>query len=81
MLEKRHGAKRMSEYWARNESVRAQAQAHDDAACDGRFELIYKFDHNVLSGDDLTLSGQQIDVPGFTSGIDLNLKSPFTEWL
>lgn len=81
MLEKHHGAQRMQEYWRRNEAVREKAQAFDDAACAGQFETIYKFDHNVLGGNDLTLSSTEIGVPGFAKSVSLEMESPFTEWL
>ena len=81
MLEKRHGSERMRAYQSRNEVVAARAQAFDDAACEGRFELIYKFDCNVLEGADLTLTDAAIGVPGFDKSISLELESPFREWL
>jgi acetoacetyl-[acyl-carrier protein] synthase len=81
MLEKHHGAQSMKAYRERNEAVRARAQQYDDAACDGRFEMIYKFDHNVLDGADLALAPRHIGVPGFEKSIDLDFKSPFGDWL
>jgi acetoacetyl-[acyl-carrier protein] synthase len=81
MLEKRHGAERMRAHAARNEAVAERARAHDEAASDGRFGMIYKFDHNVLDGADLTLTNSSIGVPGFEQVVNLELESPFREWL
>lgn len=81
MLAKRHGAQAMKNYQQRNESVRERAQRYDDAACNGQLEIIYKFDHNVLDGVDLTLAPQNIGVPGFDKAINLDLQSPFADWL
>lgn len=81
MLKKRHGVQRMNAYRQRNEVVRARAQQYDDAACAGEFKMIYKFDHNVLDGSDLVLAPHHIGVPGFESPIDLDLQSPFADWL
>lgn len=81
MLAKRHGADAMRAYQARNEAVTAKAQTFDDAACEGTFETIYRFDYNVLDGVDLTLSGEAIGVPGFDRQVSLDLDSPFSEWL
>jgi acetoacetyl-[acyl-carrier protein] synthase len=81
MLEKHHGVQRMKAYRDRNEVVRARAQQYDDAACEGHFNMVYKFDHNVLGGEDLTLAARHIGVPGFEKTIDLDLQSPFADWL
>jgi acetoacetyl-[acyl-carrier protein] synthase len=81
MLAKRHGAERMRAHAERNEAVAARARAHDEAACAGRFEMIYKFDHNVLDGVDLALTAGSIGVPGFERAVTLDLDSPFRDWL
>src|SRR5690606_37365379 len=81
MLEKRHGARAMGAWRERNEAVNAPAAAYDDVACAGKLQPIYKFDHNVMGGDDLDLSARAIAVPGFGQPIDLDLTSPCAGWL
>jgi acetoacetyl-[acyl-carrier protein] synthase len=81
MLQKRHGAQAMSAYRARNEAVCERAAGYDADACAGRLQSIYKFDHNVLHGDDLDLSKRALAVPGFGAPIALDLSSPYSEWL
>ncbi len=81
MLNKRHGAKAMSGWQQRNEAVRERAAQYDAAACSGDLKTIYKFDHHVLSADQLNLSGDSITVPGFGHSINLEFESPFRDWI
>jgi acetoacetyl-[acyl-carrier protein] synthase len=81
MLTKQRGEKAMNAWRDRNEAVREQAQHYDDAACAGDIKTIYKFDHGVLSADDLDLSKHAIAVPGFGKPVSLDLESPFSDWL
>jgi acetoacetyl-[acyl-carrier protein] synthase len=81
MLEKRHGAAALSAYRTRNEAVRERAAEYDEQACAGQLRPIYKFDHNVLDGADLDFSKRAIAVPGFGMPINLDLDSPYTEWM
>ena len=81
MLEQRHGAQALSAWRERNEAVSAQAAAYDDDACAGKLQPVYKFDHNVMGGGDLDLSARAIAVPGFGKPIDLDLSSPYADWL
>jgi len=80
MLEKRHGAAAMRAWQDRNEAVREQAAHYDAAACEGPLQPIYKFDHNVMGGDDLDYSARAIAVPGFGQPVDLDFDSPFRDW-
>lgn len=81
MLEKKYGKQAFSRYKAANESVKAQSEAYDAAACQGEHRIIYKFDHNVLSADDLEFDNQHIQIPGYEVDVDLNLSSPYQELL
>lgn len=81
MLNKHHGAKAMSAWRERNESVRERAQQYDTAACNADLKMIYKFDHNVMGAAHLELSKHAIGVPGFGQPINLEFESPFSEWI
>lgn len=81
MLHKRHGERALAAYRQRNEAVAERAAAYDEAACAGRLEPVYKFDHNVMGGGDLDLSKRAIAVPGFGAPIALDVVSPFSDWL
>ena len=81
MLAKKYGADAFAAYQQRNEAVREKAQAYDAAACQGKVDPIYKFDHNVLGGDDLELSTESLKVSGYEKAIDLTVKSPYADML
>lgn len=81
MLQKRHGAQVYAAYQKRNEAVREQAMRYDADACEGKLQPIYKFDHNVMGGEDLDCSGRAIAVPGFGLPVDLDFDSPYRDWL
>ncbi len=80
LLQKRHGAATMSAYRERNETVRAQAASYDAAACSGDFQTIYKFDHQVLNGEQLDCSAHAIAVPGFDHPVALDFESRYKDW-
>ena len=81
MLKKKYGEKAFTQYQKENEKVREQSDAYDAAARKGESNVIYKFDNNVLSGDDIHLDGQHIQVPGYGVDIDLNIDSPYKDLL
>lgn len=81
MLGRRHGEKALNAWRERNEAVRAQAAAYDAAACEGDLRTIYKFDHNVMGGGDLDLAQRAIAVPGFGLPVDLDIDSPYKDWM
>ena len=81
MLSKKHGSKAVARHSKNNESVQKQAADYDESAMRGEALPVYLFDNNVLSGDDLTMSDKQIDVPGFAQPIDLDIKSPYADLL
>jgi acetoacetyl-[acyl-carrier protein] synthase len=61
--------------------VAQQASEYDRATSEGKALPIYKFDHNVLSGEDLQSSEHGMRVPGYDVEIDLNMDVPYREWL
>lgn len=81
MLQSRHGSKAMADYRQRNEAVAQAAADYDEASCNGDWRVVYRFDHNVLRGEDLTLSSHSIGVPGFGPEVNLDVESPYSGWL
>lgn len=81
MLAKKHGSNSFKNYQQKNEVVREQAAAYDDAASNGKGLPIYKFDHNVMDGQDLDFTDSKIAVPGYDEVIDLEEKSPYSDLL
>ena len=81
ILDKKHGAKAMREYAARHEVVRDSANDYDKRALSGGGLPIYKFDYNVLDGDKIDFAADKIRIPGYEHAIDLELDSPYAEFL
>jgi acetoacetyl-[acyl-carrier protein] synthase len=81
MLAKKHGEKAMTSHQKLNEQVVEKAAAYDQSALKGDTLPIYKFDHNVMDGDDLEISSSDIAVPGYKQKINLAEKSPYAQWL
>lgn len=81
MLQTRYGKEAFSQYQGRNEAVKQGAHDYDVAACRGEAGPIYRFDHNVMTSEDIEFSAQRIAVPGYGDAINLNQASPYSELL
>lgn len=79
MLNKRHGSAALQQYQLRNESVREQQQAYDDACGRGENHTIYKFDHGVLTDNDLTLNSDRIKIDNGSPDISLAVPNPYID--
>ena len=76
MLAANAGAPAMKQYAKKNEAVCAAAAAYDCAASAGTAKTIYRYGEGVLTGDDLAMSKDAIDVPVGAS-IPLLMDNPF----
>ncbi len=81
MLAKKHGAVAMKTYLEKNESVRETALEHDKAMTAGNVEPIYRFNHNVLEGEDIEFDDRTLQVPGYGQAVDLDVESPYQDML
>ncbi|HEY5673786.1 MAG TPA: beta-ketoacyl synthase N-terminal-like domain-containing protein [Malonomonas sp.] len=79
MLTRKHGSAAMLEYRRRNEAVAAAAADYDRETIAGKTAPIYRFDYNVVAGEDLEMSAQQIRIPGFAGSVNLQLKTPYAD--
>ncbi len=79
MLGKKYGSAEIVKYRKRNEAVQEKAASYDALAIKGEAMPIYKFDHNVMGGDDIEISSGQIKVPGYNEAIDLHMTSPYAD--
>ena len=79
MLNKRYSAEQLAEYANKLEATREQASAYDQAARLGQTRPIYLYDHNVLQGDELTITDQEISLPGYSNPISLDCNNPYQE--
>ncbi|WP_415895181.1 beta-ketoacyl synthase [Neptuniibacter sp. PT34_22] len=79
MLKKRYSATQLKEYQNKLEQTRAVASAYDQAAILGEAKPIYRYDHNVLQGEDLKISDTQIKLPGYANPVSLEVSNPFED--
>lgn len=74
------GAGAMKEHAKKNETVREAAAAYDRAAIAGTATTIYRYGEGVLTGEDLAVSPDAIEVPtGSGASIPLLVDNPFVE--
>lgn len=79
MLAKKYGHSAFNGYITRNEEVAARAAAYDQQCLSGEARPVYKFDHNVMGGEDINITRGEITVPGFDKAIDLTASSPYAD--
>ena len=79
MLGKRHGKQRMAEYRRRNETVREQAAAYDQATIEGDNRTIYKFDHNVLGSESIEMDTAAIRISDIPEAISLQIDNSYDD--
>ena len=72
MLEKRYNAGPIDEYKAKNAKVLEAAEQYNQAAIKGEALPIYKFGFNVLGGEDLDISSDKIQLPGYDVAVNLS---------
>ncbi|MGB1238861.1 MAG: beta-ketoacyl synthase [Pseudomonadales bacterium] len=80
MMRNKHGEQAMSAWQARNLKVEACANAYDLQASMGQAKPSYKFNHNVLEGQDLDISASEIKLPGYAQSIDVTQPNPFEDY-
>ncbi|SDU32803.1 acetoacetyl-[acyl-carrier protein] synthase [Pseudomonas pohangensis] len=81
MLRKRYGAERFAAYCARREQTRAAADAYDQRALHGQFDILYNFGNNQIDDQQLEMSAEQIQVPGFSRPLVFSRDSRYRDML
>ncbi len=79
LIEARHGRQALVAHGKRNESVTAALAEFDARATRGEVAPIYQFGEGVLEGADLSISKEQIVVPGYGAAIDLTYRNPYRD--
>jgi len=77
MLERRHGRDAMVRHARSNEPVMAAIADYDARMTRGEVAPIYQFGEGVLEGDDLTITTEAIQVPGYAQPISLVVDNPY----
>ncbi|MFV3415601.1 beta-ketoacyl synthase [Pseudomonas nitroreducens] len=81
MLRKRHGDAAFADYQTRREATRAAARQYDEAATQGRFDIIYNFGNDMIDEQAIEISDQGIQVPGFSQTIAYKKDERFSDML
>ncbi|MBV0932487.1 beta-ketoacyl synthase [Marinobacterium weihaiense] len=79
LLTRRHGETAMTAWRQRREQVREQAEAYNHSAINGLARPIYRYDYNVLTGEDLQISADAIRLPGYAQPISLKVNNPYKD--
>ena len=79
MLSKRHGSKAMTAYSKLNEQIQTSAELAETQAMNGVNQIIYKFDNNVLAGENLSDGAQQLTVDGIDTPVSLAVANPYSD--
>ncbi|MDE0061254.1 MAG: beta-ketoacyl synthase [Gammaproteobacteria bacterium] len=81
MLERRWGKAAFAEYQRRNEAVRESRSAYDAAMLEQTMPSIYRFGEGVLEGEDLTITSDSVQIPGFEMPVSLDIENPYGDML
>ncbi|MGC4009307.1 MAG: beta-ketoacyl synthase [Pseudomonas sp.] len=81
MLRKRHGDAAFTDYQGRREATRAAARQYDEAATQGRFDIIYNFGNDMIDEQAIEISDQGIQVPGFSQTIAYKKDARFSDMI
>ncbi|MBY4675635.1 beta-ketoacyl synthase [Marinobacterium arenosum] len=79
LLAQRHGQQAMNRFLDKQQQVKEAAGSYDQSATRGEARPIYLYDHNVLNGEDLAISAEQIHFPGYAKPVDLSVENPFDD--
>lgn len=81
LLSARHGKAALTTWQQREEGVAAQAADYDRKASSGESEVIYRFDHNVLSGREVEFDACELRIPGYAQSVNLQVETLYADWL
>ena len=81
LLAAQHGSSALAAWQHREEAVAARAADYDSKASQGESEVIYRFDHNVLSGQEVEFDATELRIPGYAQSVNLQVDTPYADWL
>ena len=79
MLEKRYGKKALKDYYRRNEKVKEATANYDRATSEGKNNVIYKFDNNVLGGESIAINENSISIDSVDKDISLDIENKYKD--
>lgn len=77
LLRKRHGDDAIAAWQAKREATRAAVARYEQQSQAGQFEPHYYFGNEVLEGPELTVTADQIKIPGYARPVSLKVENPF----
>ena len=80
LLLNKHGSEKLEQWRLLNKKVVAKAKSYDIAAMRGEVKPSYKFNHNVLEGNDLTITKETIHIPGYKQPINVSVANDFADY-
>ncbi len=81
MLKRRYGDKAFAAYEDRAVQVTADAEAYNQAALKGQFETIYQFGEGLIDEAQITITQENLSLPGFAQAIDLTFSNPYGDMM
>lgn len=79
MMSRRYGAETYASYMTRREQTRAAAEKYDNDATQGQFNTIYHFGKDLIDESLIQISVDEITLPGFAQGINLQFSNRFDD--
>ena len=79
LMVKKHGTKAMQQMLLAQETHTQAAADYDLQSMRGLSKPTYKFGHNVLTGEDLLINRNEIQIPGYAKAVNLSVSNPFED--
>ncbi len=79
LLRKRWGVKALTEHKKRSEKIEEAAENYNLRADDRDTKPIYQFGEGVVDGEELTISPEEIIIPGFKESVSLDINNPYSD--
>ena len=79
MLSKRHGEQIMSDYAKANKSVQSAQAEYQQQADLGKYELIYRFGDGMIDENEIVITDEDMQIPGFEKAIAFSKSNPYRD--
>jgi acetoacetyl-[acyl-carrier protein] synthase len=81
MLRKRYGEAAYDDYCQRREQTRTAAQTYEQHALKGQLDIVYNFGKDMIDDQQISISDEQIKVPGFAMPLVYKKDSRYLDML
>ena len=80
MLQKKHGKQSIVSYRTQNELVRQKSDEVDQNICNGDESVIYNFGTELIDGEEIKLSTDEVKLPQFANAIKMPKAEEFSDY-